>query len=97
MVGYVEKIILDSSGLSLLSNKLHNDKSGNNFEKFFLACLTRTVLSAKNKTFLIQLFLLKTSTTDIAVLVFPVPVPITKRNFRFLFSKSSHRDVIASF
>ena len=83
--------------MSLLSNKSHSDRLGNSLEKFFLACLTRAFLSAKNKTFFTQLCLDKTSTIEMAVLVLPVPVAQTNRAVLWFLSKASATEVIASF
>ena len=97
IVGYVLKIILDNSGSSLFSHRLHVVKEGRRFTKLFLACLTNAVRSARNKIFFAQSALVNTSTKLIATRVLPLPVAITSKALRLPFSKSSHVLTMASF
>lgn len=97
IVGYVENTMRLSSGLSLLSSKLHSVKFGRRWLKLFFACVTSVLRSAKNKIFFTQLWRVSTSTIAMAVRVLPLPVAMTSNALRCFFSSASHTANTASF
>ena len=82
--GILNKIKLEDGTYQIM--KSGNICLGIYEENAFFACFTSSFLSAKNKTLPIIWLRVITSTTDAAVLVFPVPVAITSKHFLIPFS-----------
>ena len=85
------------SRLSLLPVKMDVVMSGSSLLKFLCACRTRLVRSARNRTFFTQFAFVSTSTSDMATRVLPVPVAMTMRLRRRLFSNAEQAALMAFF